>query len=165
MAITLTFKQSGVPITTTIDHQVSGGSIQPGQTTDVKSFTVEHNAINQIFDCKVYMLQFADSYTGSNTAVADFAELLEWGGRTPANTLGYLISFDNGSTFNSFKTSYGDTQTNAVILPTSVPGITVTGEIPPSTLATLIHKIGVPSDETVGGKRQFSLGFVFKATT
>jgi len=193
MAVNIEWRSStgGASDNTTRDN----GSVSNGATTTALAIFLVHDGANKITNVKLYITPFTGDYTGSNTAITDKAELIEWGdgtgstfggvqlhmnynsGTAPADTTDALrwptdaVKGPGGIVPNAFvaRTGTGDTNTTGVTLLTSVAktGATagVDGEIDTSEEVGIWQRVVVPTDEDTLGKRQWGIALTYTYTS
>ncbi len=153
----------GASISSNIDH----GTVGNGDESSATQLFVRHDGASNLTSVGLYVRQFSGNYAGSFTSAADFAELLAWGDgdkgfRYNLNATGSYPTAD----WASFKTGSGDSEANAITLPTttgaSASGTLQTGSSPNVRLST---KVVIPSNEDTVGIRQFSMVLRFTATS
>ena len=182
VSITWSYITGGPGITDIVDH----GNVQNGNSSSVKEIHMRHNGNNVITNTKLFIRQYSGTYTGSFTAAADLAEILAWGdGATEASFGGFMINFKSslGTAYTSgwptydhptttdnlgytFRTEFGDNESNAILLPIGT-GVTTAGEIDPGSSPNVRFgvKCKVPSSESVTGIRQWENVAVYTYTS
>ena len=180
MAITVTFSltNGGAAISSAIDH----GSLGNGDVGSATELFVRHDGANPITNAGFYVREYSGTYSGTFSAASDLAELLAWGDGATANAFGGLMinfdainayaaswpTYDNKSPGSSyvFRTSIGDSEANALVLPTST-GVPSAGTIPAGASPNVRFqaKIIVPADEDTIGIRQVDQVLRFSFTS
>lgn len=167
----------GPAISAPLDH----GTDAAGITLTTQEIFLRHNGVNQITNCGFYAAAYSGSYIGAYSPSLDLAELFEWGdGATAAAFGGFQINMDaisgylgnwpgwndkSGSTYNVFRTGFGDSVVNKILLATEMGLISAAGIIQTGSSPNVRFKarVQLPTDETGAGTRQFDqrLRFVY----
>ena len=159
----------GEAITSIIDH----GNAANGAATTPEEIFIRHDGGSNITNVALYIREYSGSYSGSATAAADIAEIINWGDQTAEDDFGgFFINFNAATSYATgwptysdksptggfvHRTGYGDSESNAIDLPTST-GATATGEIQTGSAAPGVRfqaKIAVPTNEDTAGVRQW----------
>lgn len=158
----------GDAITSPIDH----GTNTNGTSLTAQEIFIEHDGDEDIIGCGFFIAEKSGTYGGGASAAADLAELLAWGDAATATTYGgFELNMDAtgayagnwpaysdkfGSTYNVFRTDYGDSADNKIILPVEM-GLSVAGEIPAGTAPNVRFKcrVTIPQVEDTAGTREF----------
>lgn len=183
VSITWSLTANGASITS-VDH----GSAELGQNTSEATLFLRHNGSRKISNCALFIAPKTSGYTGDFNANTDHAEIISWGDANVAGDFGGVQinmdaegGFSGGSTWGmsesqktstdglkfTIRTGVGDSLANAVTLSekTSV-SVPTNGEIPPGvTTASFKTRVKIPSNESVGGFREYSLFLKYSYTS
>lgn len=170
----------GASLAEPLDHGNNNSSNILGSTT----VFIRHTGINPITSCSTYIRAYSGIYTGAQSAITDFNELIAWGDGASAPAFGgvqfsmngTLPTFANKNTVDTlgytFRTGYGNSSGNAIALKKEIYDAAGTnGNIPAgaSPNARFQARIVIPSAPsapfatTAPGVRQFEqiLKFTF----
>lgn len=154
---------------------VYAGELSPSGSSTALDFYIQHDGTNSITDAKFYVLPYsAGVYLGTDSAQDDYDKIISWGDASGAGSHsggGVYLSMDAtnsfpSSSYNQFRTGYGDTLGTAVTLDAdSVDTVTTDGTLPASAEAHIKIRVDVPSGETDSGTVYFDLLLAYTATS
>jgi hypothetical protein len=177
---------------TAIVEPLNHGTINPGAAGAIQTVYIWHDGDYDLTSCAFYLAEYSATYSGTATAAADFAELLAWGDDADAADWGgYLINMNASGNFVtpwpsvgaltvsglsycfSSGTGMGSESAEAIALAAEMDGDGggAAGIIPanqPNGYGTnykFQSKISVPTNEVVGGIREFDLVLSYRYTT
>lgn len=173
MAVNLTwsYTDGGNAIADFVDH----GDVANGNNSSGEELYLRHDGENSITGVALFIREFSGTYDGDATSNADIVELLDWGDSNTAGTFGGVqINWDAVNAYAAgwptyddkdpgdvlvHRTGVGDSEQNAVTLPTSTMSSAepIAGEIIAGTTPGVRFKmrISVPSEEDTVGVRLF----------
>lgn len=178
ISVSWSLTNGGAALTSALDH----GSLGNGDIGTATEIFVRHDGANPITSAGLYVREFSGTYSGTFSAASDLAELLAWGDAATANGFGGLqVNFDATGSYAAdwptydnkapgssyvFKTGQGDSEANAITLPTST-GCPSAGTIPAGASPNVRLKLRVvcPSDEDTVGIRQIDQVLRFSFTS
>lgn len=178
MEITWSATNGGVVI-----EEVDHGSGAAGSSLTASTIHIRHNGENDIRNCKIFLGEKSDTYTGDATATQDMTELLAWGDAMVAASFGGIqLNFDAEGGFpesawgtvtnkdptngKTVRTGTGDSATNGLILPV-VTGCSTAGQVPTGDAPNVRFQVRakIPTSESVLGERQFDLKLRYTFTS
>lgn len=168
----------GSAISDYVDH----GDIANGDSGAAQEIFVRHDGDNAITSVAFYIREYSGTYNGDATASADLAEIIAWGDASTSSTFGgVMINWDATNSYAASWPTYsskaptgsfvhitgtGDSEGNAVTLPTTTGALTA-GQIISSASPNVRFKmrVDVPSDEDTVGVRLFDHVCVYAYTS
>jgi hypothetical protein len=153
---------------TSVDH----GTGTNGSSMTAQEVFIRHDGNEVITDCGFYIAEKTGAYVGGASAAVDLAEMLAWGDASTTSTYGgFELNMDAtnlyagnwptysdkfGSTYNVFRTGYGDTVSNKILLPVEM-GLTIAGRIPAGSTPNVRFRcrLTIPTNEGITGIREF----------
>lgn len=185
MPINITWSlTSGGGAITSVNH----AAVESGLTTDETTTFIRHDGTRKITNCALFIGPKTSGYAGDFDGTSDYNELIAWGDSSPAGDFGgFQINMDaeggfsGGATWGmselqktsvdglkfTVRTGIGDNISNAIPLSEKVSAsVSITGEIPAGvTTSSVKTRIKIPTNEDIGGFREFSLFLKYSYTS
>jgi len=134
------------------------GALAAGSASSPVQLYLRHDGENPITNCGFYLRPVQEGYTGSNSPLEDYQELLSWGD----DDKGVLLSFDSITYYPHDNTS-GKDPSNAIELPSGSIGAGAESMV--YLKLSIPVSIGSPPVPVAAGTRQFDHVFRYSYTS